>query len=112
MDNRIRIRNGPQTARVTVTITTEQRARLEALAGSSGFNVSELVRYSLVQLFKYPHVFLSGNLIDSKAASYHASSHGEPGEDGALDASRSATPHPIPHSPPAGTGRKEESHAD
>ena len=112
MDNRIRIRNGPQTARITVTITVEQRGRLEALAKSSGFNVSELVRYSLVQLFKYPHVFLSGNLIDSKAASYHTSSHGEPGEEDALNASHPATPNRIRPSPPAGTGRKEESHAD
>ena len=112
MDNRIRIRNGPQTSRITVTITADQHARLEGLARDTGFNISELVRYSLVQLFKYPHIFLSATYISNKPASYHTSAHGEPGEDGALNASHPATPNRIRPSPPASTGHKEEGHAD
>jgi len=112
MDNRIRIRNGPQTTRITVTITADQHARLEALAMHTGFNISELVRYSLVQVFKDPHVFLSTYHIITTPTSYRTSDHGEPGEEGTLNASQSPTPHPMPHSPPAGTGHKEESNAD
>jgi len=59
MDNRIRIRKGKQTVRITVTITVEQHTRLKALAAANGFNTSELARYALVQLFKQPYIFLS-----------------------------------------------------
>ena len=77
MDNRIRIRNGPQTARITVTITADQHAHLEALARSTGFNISELVRYSLVQVFQDPHVFLSAIHMNTTPTSYHTSAHGK-----------------------------------
>ena len=58
-DNRIHIRQGKQTVRMTVTITTEQRQHLRSLAVSSGLNASELVRYALLQLFRNPCIFLS-----------------------------------------------------
>ena len=84
MDNRIRIRNGPQTSRITVTITADQHAHLEALARSTGFNISELVRYSLVELFKQPNIFLSATHTTRKPAAYDTSSPGEPTQEGAL----------------------------
>lgn len=59
-DNRVHIKQGRQTVRITVTITTEQRQHLRSLADSSGFNASELVRYALLQLFRNPCIFLSG----------------------------------------------------
>ena len=59
-DNRIQIKQGKQTVRMTVTITTEQRQHLRSLADSSGLNASELVRYALLQLFRNPCIFLSG----------------------------------------------------
>ena len=59
-DNRIHIKQGKQTVRITVTITTEQQQHLRSLADSSGFNASELVRYALLQLFRNPCIFLSG----------------------------------------------------
>ena len=59
-DNRIHIKQGRQTVRITVTITTEQHQHLRSLADSSGFNASELVRYALLQLFRNPCIFLSG----------------------------------------------------
>ena len=59
-DDRIHIRQGRQTVRITVTITTEQQQHLRSLADSSGFNASELVRYALLQLFRNPCIFLSG----------------------------------------------------
>ena len=59
-DNRIHIKQGRQTVRITVTITTEQQQHLRSLADSSGFNASELVRYALLQLFRNPCIFLSG----------------------------------------------------
>ena len=59
-DNRIHIKQGKQTVRMTVTITTEQRQHLRSLADSSGLNASELVRYALLQLFRNPCIFLSG----------------------------------------------------
>ncbi len=59
-DNRIHIKQGKQTVRMTVTITTEQRRHLRLLADSSGLNASELVRYALLQLFRNPCIFLSG----------------------------------------------------
>ena len=59
-DNRIHIKQGKQTVRITVTITTEQQRHLRSLADSSGFNASELVRYALLQLFRNPCIFLSG----------------------------------------------------
>ena len=43
-DNRIHIKQGKQTVRMTVTITSEQRRHLRSLSDSSGFNASELVR--------------------------------------------------------------------
>jgi len=58
MDKRVRIREGKQTVRITVTITAEQHSRLKALAKANSLNASELVRYALVQLFKQPYVFL------------------------------------------------------
>lgn len=58
-DNRIHIRNGRQTARITVTITTEQDRYLRSLVESSGFNASELVRYALLQLFRNPYISLA-----------------------------------------------------
>ena len=63
-DNRIHIRQGRQTVRMTVTITTEQRQHLRALADSNGLNASELVRYALLQLFRNPCIFLSGENTD------------------------------------------------
>ncbi len=63
-DNRIHIRQGKQTVRMTVTITTEQRQHLRSLADSSGFNASELVRYALLQLFRNPCIFLSAENTD------------------------------------------------
>ena len=59
-DNRIHIKQGRQTVRITVTITTEQHQHLRSLADSSGLNASELVRYALLQLFRNPCIFLSG----------------------------------------------------
>ena len=59
-DNRIHIKQGKQTVRMTVIITTEQRQHLRSLADSSGLNASELVRYALLQLFRNPCIFLSG----------------------------------------------------
>jgi 16S rRNA U516 pseudouridylate synthase RsuA-like enzyme len=59
-DNRIHIRKGRQTARITVTITTEQNQHLRSLAESSGLNASELVRCALLQLFKNPYISLAG----------------------------------------------------
>ncbi len=59
-DNRIHIRNGRQTVRITVTITTEQSQHLRSLVESSGFNASELIRYALLQLFRNPHISLAG----------------------------------------------------
>lgn len=59
-DNRIHIKQGRQTVRITVTITTGQHQHLRSLADSSGFNASELVRYALLQLFRNPCIFLSG----------------------------------------------------
>ena len=65
-DNRIHIKQGKQTVRMTVTITTEQHQHLRSLADSSGLNASELVRYALLQLFRNPCIFLSGeNTSDS-----------------------------------------------
>ena len=65
-DNRIHIKQGKQTVRMTVTITTEQHQHLRSLADSSGLNASELVRYALLQLFRNPRIFLSGeNASDS-----------------------------------------------
>ena len=84
MDNRIRIRNGPQTTRITVTITADQHARLEGLARDTGFNMSELVRYSLVQVFKDPNIFLSAAHTTRKSAAYDTSLTGEPTQEGAL----------------------------
>lgn len=63
-DNRIHIKQGKQTVRMTVTITTEQRQHLRSLADSSGLNASEIVRYALLQLFRNPCIFLSGENTD------------------------------------------------
>ena len=65
-DNQVRIRNGRQTVRITVTITGEQRSRLKALAEANGFNTSELVRYALIQLFRQPYIFLPPEYTDDK----------------------------------------------
>ena len=42
IDSRVRIRQGAQTARITVTITREQHSRLRSLCRGSGFNASEV----------------------------------------------------------------------
>ena len=73
MDNRIRIRNGRQTVRITVTITNEQHSRLKSLANSNGFNTSELVRYALIQLFKQPYIFLSQEYTNNRQDAYNPS---------------------------------------
>lgn len=73
MDNRIRIRNGKQTVRITVTITNDQHSRLKSLAESNGFNTSELVRYALIQLFKQPYIFLSQEYISNRQWAYSSS---------------------------------------
>jgi len=73
MDNRIRIRNGKQTVRITVTITNDQYAKLKALAESNGFNTSELVRYALIQLFKQPYIFLSQEYTNNRQRAYNSS---------------------------------------
>jgi len=63
---RIKIRNGKQTIRITVTITNNQHSKLKALAEANGFNTSELVRYALLQLFKQPYIFLSHGYTNAK----------------------------------------------
>jgi len=77
MDNRIRIRNGKQTVRITVTITSDQHSRLKSLAESNGFNTSELVRYALIQLFKQPYIFLSQEYTNNRHDVYHPSQEHE-----------------------------------
>jgi len=66
MDNRIRIRNGRQTTRITVTITCKQRDSLRALSDSSGLNASELVRCALVQFLQRPYIFLPAEYTNDK----------------------------------------------
>jgi len=73
MDNRIRIRNGKQTIRITVTITNDQHSKLKSLAESNGFNTSELVRYALIQLFKKPYIFLSQEYTNNRQRAYKLS---------------------------------------
>lgn len=73
MDNRIRIRNGKQTVRITVTITNEQHSKLKDLAEANGFNTSELVRYALIQLFKQPYIFLSQEYTNNRQRAYSSS---------------------------------------
>jgi 16S rRNA U516 pseudouridylate synthase RsuA-like enzyme len=74
-DNRIHIRNGRQTARITVTITTEQDRYLRSLVESSGFNASELVRYALLQLFRNPHISLAGEHNCTEYVDYQKQKH-------------------------------------
>jgi len=77
MDNRIRIRNGKQTVRITVTITNDQHSKLKALAEANGFNTSELVRYALIQLFKQPYIFLSQEYTNNRHEVYQPSQEHE-----------------------------------
>ncbi|MCD6230362.1 MAG: hypothetical protein J7J88_00535 [Dehalococcoidia bacterium] len=80
IDSRVRIRQGAQTARITVTITREQHSRLRSLCRGSGFNASEVVRHALVQLFRMPYIFLPPDYTDNKRTVYDNRRESVPGE--------------------------------
>lgn len=112
MDNRIRIRKGKQTVRITVTITAEQHAALQSLAQSSGFNASEIVRYALIQLFRQPLIVLPGEHTGKGHMSREEST--QPGlEHGGQAAAHTAiTGKPSTPCPATSTEQEEEDHAN